>query len=126
MHKRLKRLIVIVATSAMLDSAVYAQLRIEGPGFRFRFEGDERGNVEGKRASCEVYAQIAQVQTEANRKYRCGYEGVRWDTNPEPHFRWCRFVRRETLGAELRERSIDLQRCFDRLGDFDDDRWERR
>jgi hypothetical protein len=106
---------------------VFAQsIRIEGPLGSFRFDHDDRGNVEGKRASCEVYSQIAQVQVEANRKYHCGYDGPRWASNPEAHFRWCRYVRRETLGAELRGRAIDLQQCFDRLGDFDDDRYERR
>ena len=49
------------------------------PHFGFRYEGDERGNIEGKRASCEVYAKIAQVQADANRKYNCGYEGRRWE-----------------------------------------------
>jgi hypothetical protein len=116
---------IVAASSAVLSLPLSAQsLRIEGPGLSFHFNDDDRGNVEGKRASCGVYAQIAQVQAEANRKYRCGYGGPRWDPNPEPHFRWCRYVRRETLGAEFRDRAVDLQRCFDRLGDFDDDRWE--
>ena len=95
--------------------------------FGFRFEGDERGNVEGKRAGCEVYAKIAQVQTDANHKFRCGYRGPRWDHDLEEHFRWCRHVTRETVGMELRERAGELQRCFDRLGDFDgEDRDDRR
>ena len=87
---------------------------------QYRFERDERGNIEGKRASCEVYARIAQVQTDANIKYRCGYVGPRWTQDPLPHFRWCRFVPRGLIGQELRERAIELQRCFDRLGDFDE------
>jgi hypothetical protein len=106
--------------------AIAASIPAFSQGFRFRFDGDERGNVEGKRASCEVYAQVAVVQAEANRKLRCGYAGGRWDTNPEPHFRWCRFVRRETIALEARDRAVELQRCFDRMGDFDDDRWDRR
>jgi hypothetical protein len=95
-------------------------------GFGFRYDGDERGNVEGKRAACETYARVALVQAEANRKYRCGYTGPRWETEVEPHFRWCRHVRRESLGMEARERAGELQRCFDRLGDFDDEAWEHR
>ena len=126
MSIRFKKLATGAAVLAVLCSAAYAQgIRIEVPGLQFRFEGDKRGDVEGKRASCEVYARIAQVQTDANQRYRCGYYGPRWETSPEPHFHWCRYVRRETLGAELRERAIDLQHCFDRLGDFDDDRWDR-
>ena len=95
-------------------------------GFGFHFNDDERGNVEGKRAACETYARVAQVQAEANRKYRCGYTGPRWEMEVEPHFRWCRHVRRESLGMEARERAGELQRCFDRLGDFDDEAFEHR
>jgi hypothetical protein len=95
-------------------------------GFGFRYEGDERGNIEGKRASCEVYAKIAQVQADANRKYNCGYEGPRWDHSLEPHFRWCRHVRRDAVVTEVRERAGDLQRCFNRLGDFDEEETDYR
>jgi hypothetical protein len=87
---------------------------------------DERGNVEGKRAACETYARVALVQAEANRKYRCGYTGPRWEMEVEPHFHWCRHVRRESLGMEARERAGELQRCFDRLGDFDEEAFEHR
>ena len=31
-----------------------------------------------------------------------------------------------TLGIEARERAGELQRCFDRLGDFDDEAFEHR
>ena len=41
---------------------------------------------------------------------------------PAPHFRWCRFVPRRQIADEQHGRSVELQRCFDRLGDFDDDR----
>lgn len=87
----------------------------------YRFE-DERGNVEGKRATCEVYARTAIVHADANRDYRCGYTGARWSRDPMPHFRWCRYVSRAQIADELRERHRELQRCFDRLGDFDEDR----
>ncbi len=110
------------------------EVRVEGDerdldrwrGFRFRYEGDERGNIEGKRASCEVYAKIAQVQADANRKYNCGYEGPRWEHSLEPHFRWCRHVRRDAVVTEVRERAGDLQRCFNRLGDFDEEETDYR
>jgi len=120
----------IVLAGGVLAAAqlpAFAQnFRFDGRSLSFRFDNDERGNVEGKRASCEVYAKIAVVQAEANDKFRCGMGGPRWGRDPEPHFRWCRFVRRPTLVSELRARADDLQRCFDRLGDFDDDRYERR
>lgn len=90
-----------------------------------RFQNDDRGNVEGKRASCEVYARLTQVQADANRQYRCDYRGPQWSRELDPHFRWCRFVKRSTLIEELRNRAADLQRCFDKLGDFDDDTWDR-
>ena len=90
---------------------------------QFRFEkNDPRADVQGKRASCEVYARIAVVQTEANRQFRCGYSGPRWVTDSRPHFRWCRWAARPELLAEYRERARDLQQCFDQLGDFDEGR----
>ena len=120
----------IVLAGGVLAAAqlpAFAQnFRFDGRSLSFRFDHDERGNVEGKRASCEVYARIATVQADANVKYRCGFNGPRWTREAEPHFRWCRFVRRPTLIAELRGRADDLQHCFDGLGDFDDDRYERR
>ena len=95
-------------------------------GFSFRFDRDDRrGEVEGKRASCEVYARIAQVQADANRRFRCGFRGPGWVSDLQPHFRWCRFVPRRRIAEEQRNRAEELQRCFDRLGDFDDDRWSR-
>ena len=95
-------------------------------GMSFRFDrGDRRGDVEGKRANCEVYARIAQVQAEANRRFRCGLRGPAWESDPQPHFRWCRYVPRRKVAEEQRTRSDELQRCFDKLGDFDDDRWSR-
>lgn len=88
----------------------------------FRFERDQRGNIEGKRASCEVYARLAAVQTDANVRYRCGNKGPQWTREGMPHFRWCRFVPRSRLAEEMRFRSQELQRCFDQLGDFDEAR----
>ena len=35
----------------------------------------DRGDVEGKRASCEVYARIAVIQADANVRFRCGLQG---------------------------------------------------
>jgi hypothetical protein len=78
--------------------------------------------VEGKRASCEVYARVAAVQANANRKFRCGYRGPAWVADPAPHFFWCRFAPRRLVSHEQRNRSDGLRRCFDKLGDFDDDR----
>ncbi len=116
--------IMAAAAFPVLSSAQGLRLQI-GPG-EFRFDREDDKANEGKRASCEVYAQISVVQAEANRRYNCGYGGERWDVSAHTHFRWCRFVRRETIGHELGDRARDLQRCFDRMGDFDDDRGERR
>lgn len=114
--------LVLVAGTAVAQS-----IRIDpGGGFSFKFgRDDRRGDVEGKRASCEVYARIAVVQAEANRRFRCGLRGPAWNADPGPHFQWCRFVPRRKIAEEQRNRADDLQRCFDRLGDFDDDRWGR-
>jgi hypothetical protein len=114
--------ILILATGA----AVAQTLRLDNSGFSFKFgRDDRRGDVEGKRASCEVYARIAQVQADANRRFRCGFRGPAWNSDIGPHFQWCRFVPRRRIAEEQRNRSQDLQKCFDRLGDFDDDKWGR-
>jgi hypothetical protein len=119
---------LISAVLALAAGAAAAQtLRLDRDGgFSFRFEkGDRRGSVEGKRANCEVYARIAQVQADANKRFRCGLRGPAWVADIEPHFRWCRYVPRRKVAEEQRNRSEELQRCFDKLGDFDDDGGDR-
>lgn len=116
---------IIVVFASALAGAQTLRLDRDG-GFSFRFgREDKRGDVEGKRASCEVYARIAVVQAEANARFRCGLRGPAWVSDPAPHFRWCRFVPRRQIAEEQRNRSVELQRCFDKLGDFDDNRWGR-
>jgi hypothetical protein len=111
--------IVIMATFPAFAQSFQFQF---GKG-QFRFErNDPNANVEGKRASCEVYARIAAVQTQANLQFRCGYVGPRWTTEPWPHFRWCRWAPRSDVFTEFRERAQALQGCFDQLGDFDERR----
>ena len=114
--------LVLVAGTAVAQS-----IKIDpGGGFSFKFgRDDRRGDVEGKRASCEVYSRIAVVQADAARRFRCGLKGPAWNNDPKAHFQWCRFVPRRKIAEEQRSRSDELQRCFDRLGDFDDDRWGR-
>jgi hypothetical protein len=115
--------IVVLATA--FAGAQTLRLDREG-GFSFKFgRDDRRGDVEGKRASCEVYARIAVVQSDANARFRCGLRGPAWAGDPGPHFQWCRFVPRRRIAEEQRSRAEQLQRCFDKLGDFDDDRWGR-
>ena len=46
---------------------------------------DRRGDVEGKRASCEVYARIAVIQADANVRFRCGLQGPAWANDPARH-----------------------------------------
>ena len=89
-----------------------------------RREGrDDRrdGKREGKRANCDTYAKLAVVQAEANEKYECGNRGGEWSTRESAHFQWCMKSRRAYLGDELRYRTGELQKCFDRLGDYDDE-----
>lgn len=100
-------------------TAALSLLSVPAVAQNYRFD-DERGNVEGKRASCNVYARIALVQANANVDYRCGYSGPRWARDPLRHFRWCRYAPRALIADEQRERSRDLRDCFNRLGDFDD------
>lgn len=117
-------LLIALCLSLVAGAAAAQSIRV-GPGGEFSFKfgrDDRRGDVEGKRASCEVYARIATVQSEAARKFRCGLRGPAWSEDTKAHFQWCRYVPRRRLADEQRARSDDLQRCFDRLGDFDDDR----
>ena len=118
-HIGLFSAVLIVATG----TAVAQTLRYDREGgFSFKFDkGDRRGDVEGKRANCEVYSRIAQVQADANKRFRCGLKGPAWVADPQPHFHWCRYVPRRQVAQEQRNRSEELQRCFDKLGDFDDD-----
>lgn len=124
----IRKCMVAVAIMGLVGPASSQSIRIDRDGgFMFKFDrNDRRGDVEGKRASCEVYARIAVVQADANRRFRCGYRGPAWNEDPRPHFHWCRFVPRRRIAEEQRNRAQDLQRCFDRLGDFDDDLWDRR
>ncbi len=121
------RTLVLAALTATLAFPVHSSaqgLRLQiGPG-EFRFDREDQRANEGKRASCEVYAQMSVVQAEANRRFNCGYGGERWDPSAHTHFHWCRYQRRETIGREMFDRGHDLQRCFDRRGDFDEERSE--
>ncbi len=83
-------------------------------------------NREGKRASCDTYAKIAVVQSEAADKYRCRLRGPEWNTNERDHFRWCLRAPRQRLQADVRSRYDALAKCFEGLGDEDYDVWSRR
>jgi hypothetical protein len=112
-----------VGIFASADAVQSQTLRLDDRGFSFKFgPNDRRGDVEGKRASCEVYARIAQVQADANNRFRCGYRGPRWDGDLRGHFQWCRWAPRRAVFDEQRGRAEQLQDCFNRLGDFDDRR----
>ena len=125
-HFSLISALLILATGAAGGQTLRVQRDDRGTGTSFRFDrGDRRGDVEGKRANCEVYARIAQVQADANKRFRCGLRGPAWESDPQPHFRWCRYVPRRKVAEEQRNRSEELQRCFDKLGDFDDERGSR-
>ncbi len=121
---RISRLALTAALIVCSTQIVSAQsLRLDDRGFSFRFgKDDRRGDVEGKRASCELYSRIAQVQAESNDRFRCGFRGPQWSTDVGGHFRWCRYAPRSDLARDQMFRSQQLQNCFNRLGDFDDRR----
>ena len=52
--------------------------------------------------------------------------GPAWVADAKAHFQWCRYVPRRKIAEEQRSRADELQRCFDKLGDFDDDDRGRR
>src|SRR5258706_486099 len=77
------------------------------------------------RANCDTYAKIAQVQADANQKYNCGYRGGVWETDSRPHFGWCMINKRYAMLDELRYRAQELQKCFNTLGDYDEEGGDR-
>ncbi len=121
---RISKLILAAALIAGTATVATSQtIRFDDRGLSFRFgKDDRRGDVEGKRASCELYARIAVVQADSNDRFRCGYRGPAWSNDAGGHFRWCRWARRADLAREQLNRSQSLQDCFNRLGDFDDRR----
>ena len=126
---RTRKTILAVAVLGLATGAATAQsIRMDRDGgFSFKFgRDDRRGDVEGKRASCEVYARIAVVQAEAASRFRCGLRGPAWVADAKPHFQWCRYVPRRKIAEEQRRRADELQSCFNKLGDFDDDDRDRR
>jgi hypothetical protein len=93
--------------------------RHEGQRMPLRDSGDDRRI--GKRAHCDTYSKIAQVQADANQKYNCGLRGGEWNTDGRAHFGWCMTHKRAFMLDELRYRAIELQKCFNTLGDYDDE-----
>jgi hypothetical protein len=127
-HPLMRISTVLVTTVLILvaGGAAAQSVRFDEHGFSFRFGRDDpHRDVEGKRATCDVYARIAVIQADANERFRCGLQGPAWTNDPARHFEWCRYVPRQRIAEEQHERSEELQHCFDRLGDFDDDRWGR-
>ena len=90
-----------------------------------RRPGPGGGNREGKRANCDTYSSIAAVQADANDKYKCGGRGGTWNSDKRAHFQWCMTNKREFMLDETRYRSEELQKCFNNLGDYDDEHWDR-
>ena len=83
---------------------------------------DDRGGGDrvGKRAHCDTYSKIAEVQADANQKYDCGFRGGEWIPDARPHFAWCMRHRRDYMLDEIRFRAGELQKCFNKLGDYDE------
>ena len=78
--RKTKTLLAVAILGLASGAATAQSIRMDRDGgFSFKFgRDDRRGDVEGKRASCEVYARIAVVQAEANSRFRCGLRGPAW------------------------------------------------
>jgi hypothetical protein len=72
---------------------------------------------EARHARCDTYAKIASVQANAARNYGCGLRDPEWSADPGIHYHWCMRNGRESVMDQLRFRTEELQRCFNRLGD---------
>jgi hypothetical protein len=82
---------------------------------------DRKSERVGKRANCDTYSKIAEAQTNANQKYDCGYRGGEWATDSRAHYGWCMANKRDFMLDEMRYRAVELQKCFNKLGDFDEE-----
>ncbi|MDZ4790580.1 MAG: DUF2541 family protein [Hyphomicrobiales bacterium] len=81
--------------------------------------------TDGKKAGCETYAALSVVQSEANEKYRCGFRGGEWSDNKRGHYEWCLRNKRDFMADETRYRLGELQKCYNKLGDYDDENYDR-
>jgi hypothetical protein len=106
---------------ARRDQLAQCERRTDRRERREERRDDRRSERVGKRANCDTYAQIAEVQADANVKYNCGYRGGEWTSDKRAHFGWCMGHKREFMLDELRYRAIELQKCFNNLGDYDED-----
>lgn len=89
------------------------------------FPAQSTQSEEAKHASCDTYSRIAMIQTNANKKHECGFEGAEWIEDEQAHYEWCVSNKRIFALEETRFRAQELQKCFDRLGDYDDKDWDR-
>lgn len=63
---------------------------------------------------CTNYAKIANLQVGDNSGANCGYQGARWDTNPQHHFQACMgwgANAGKISAAEMNGRELDLIAC---------------
>jgi hypothetical protein len=65
----------------------------------------------GNREFCRSYAQSAVQQNDRNDRRGCGYNGDRWHSNYQDHFRWCLDVEREEAESQTNSRDGDLRAC---------------
>lgn len=110
---------LVTPRGAREESAIRHRMLEECAARRRASAGD------GKHASCDTYARLASVQAEAAHKYNCDYRGPEWSPDRHSHYRWCMSNKREFLTDQLRYRAGELQKCFNSLGDYDSEDWDR-
>jgi hypothetical protein len=121
MSKRITKIaavvVLTVSSSALFTRPVFAQsIQINGQLVRYAFQHSLLDGMDGTHNGCRIYSNAAQSQVADNFRFRCGYKGARWDSNPDLHYWWCRLLnRRASILKELRNREMDLQRCLNRL-----------
>ncbi len=69
---------------------------------------DQRGE-----AFCRRYAQTAAEENQQNLEHRCGFTGIRWQSNFSNHFEWCMSGNNWRLyaGREQEARAAELKGC---------------
>ena len=64
-----------------------------------------------KESQCEIYAELAVAQFEANQLASCNLTGSRWSSNRPYHYKWCVGVDELEASRERQARDVALNSC---------------
>lgn len=61
---------------------------------------------------CQGYVDRALTQNQQNKRFACGYSGLRWNDDRDGQYKWCLMARRSISNAEDDARNELLKQCF--------------